>query len=399
MLSCDRPPTEVRLKPDATRIVPDATTVGRRSGGARWLARFVVLAFITAAFTELALRAQEPFFHLMMRRFDWASRFIGDPIWNHWPRPSRTSTHAMVDPAAYPRPFTYRTNSLGLRDDRELTIPKPRGVVRVLMLGDSYTEGYYAEDTVSARLEARLTNLFPDVKHEVINGGCSSYSPLLEYLRLKHQLVQLEPDLVVVNVDPSDIFDDAERYGATAVFDATGEPLAAGGYVNRFRRGAEWIKDWSYLARVASWYWRTRHADKGSAEMTYVPYHSSIPPESAQWQKEVAATMANLRRIIEYCRNRRIRIAVTTYPHRRHLAPNPGEALWHRGYERRIQELCDKEHVPFHSAYDDIAAAYRVGQPLYWESDVHFTPVGQRVWSESIIRFYLTRLHPAREGR
>jgi lysophospholipase L1-like esterase len=352
---------------------------------------FVFLA--TMLLMELAMRVQEPFLHLMTQKYHWANRFVGDPVWHHWPRPAFRSTHAMIDPVAYPQPFVYQTNSLGLRDDRELAIPKPAGLARILILGDSMTEGYYAEDTVSVRLEARLKELFPGTPYEVINAGCSSYSPLLAYLRLKHQLAHLNPDLVILNVDPSDIFDDAERYRAETVFDSTGAPVASGGPLGPARQFADWIKNWSYLARCASWFWQTRNAARGSAEATYVPYHSTIAHDAEAWQKEVAPSIGYIRRIIAFCRERNIRIAVTTHPHKRHIAPDPGQPAWHRGYERAIEAVCREERVPFYSAYDDIARAYPTSAPLYWHGDVHFTPVGQRLWSALLINFYLARLH------
>ena len=50
-------------------------------------------------------------------------------------------------------PYTVETNSLGLRS-REIPLRKPSGGTRILMLGDSVTEGFYADnpDTFSEKV-------------------------------------------------------------------------------------------------------------------------------------------------------------------------------------------------------------------------------------------------------
>jgi hypothetical protein len=61
--------------------------------------------------------------------------------------------------------------------------------------------------------------------YEVVNAGTASYSPILEYLLLERLLPRLEPDLVVLNFDMTDVHDDLIRT-ATAALDARGLPVA-----------------------------------------------------------------------------------------------------------------------------------------------------------------------------
>src|SRR4029079_16673565 len=63
------------------------------------------------------------------------------------------------------------------------------------------------------------------VRWEVINAGEGSYSPLLMYLLLKNQLIDLQPDLVILNLDLSDFYDDLQ-YSQLATFGPNGAPLA-----------------------------------------------------------------------------------------------------------------------------------------------------------------------------
>ncbi|MEO8168314.1 MAG: hypothetical protein ABI623_08705, partial [bacterium] len=66
----------------------------------------------------------------------------------------------------------YKINSLGLRD-KEYSIPKPSNTFRILMVGDSFTEGdgVFSYETFSKRLEAKLQSFSSPVKFEVINAG------------------------------------------------------------------------------------------------------------------------------------------------------------------------------------------------------------------------------------
>lgn len=91
------------------------------------------------------------------------------------------------------------TNSLGLRN-REVAIPKPDGVVRILFVGDSFTAGWGVdEDEVYPRLaESFLRAKFPQEKIEVVNAGLPSTGPNYYYLYLKNEITRLDPDIVVV---------------------------------------------------------------------------------------------------------------------------------------------------------------------------------------------------------
>ena len=143
-----------------------------------------------------------------------------DPILHHSLKPSATMKRVQ-------REFqvVYRINSRGLRDE-EMRFPKPPEVFRILMLGDSFTFGVGADlhDTFTKQLEVLLNALGSAGHYEVLNGGCSSYSPILEYLFLVHKGLALAPDLVILNYDLSDVQDDY-KYSQIADFDQAGRPL------------------------------------------------------------------------------------------------------------------------------------------------------------------------------
>jgi hypothetical protein len=98
------------------------------------------------------------------------------------------------------------TNSRGFRGRREYQIPKPAGVRRVVVIGDSYTWGQAVEEdeTIPARLEREGV--------EAPNLGVISYGPGQMLLRLRQDGFSLEPDVVLCCLIGDDVHRDTEPY-------------------------------------------------------------------------------------------------------------------------------------------------------------------------------------------
>lgn len=101
-------------------------------------------------------------------------------------------------------------NSLGLRGP-EIPLVKPTGVRRLLLLGDSFTEGYTVEDEVSlrGRLEKNLGAENPGAL-QVINGGTAGWSTDQEVLFYEQTGRSLTPDLVVLLFYYNDLYRDGD---------------------------------------------------------------------------------------------------------------------------------------------------------------------------------------------
>lgn len=108
-------------------------------------------------------------------------------------------------------------NSFGLRSP-ELATTKDSNTIRVLFLGDSFTEGYDVnEESVFTTLtQNTLQKKWPHKKIEIINGGTGGYSTDQEYLFLKHIGLQFRPDVVILMMYPTnDVFYNIQpRYGS-----------------------------------------------------------------------------------------------------------------------------------------------------------------------------------------
>jgi len=90
----------------------------------------------------------------------------------------------------------------GLRD-KYYPYEPPRGVVRILVLGDSFTWGFgVEEDEIFTEI---LESMEPRL--EVINMGVSGYSTDQEYLLLREEGVKYRPDIVLVMFFENDIYE------------------------------------------------------------------------------------------------------------------------------------------------------------------------------------------------
>lgn len=180
---------------------------------------FLVLDFIRSAAIRRSANAN----------LKLSSCTVQDPVRHHAFRPNCHSIQQWGGDW-----YEFYTNSLGFRDDRirevPLTDPKPR----ILLLGDSFTEGKIAwRDSFAGR----ITVHFP--QYDFLNGGTYSYAPS-NYLNVGRKVLAAGVDIdeVIVFIDLSDVQDEAAYYRDVDASGAVAGPL----------RGQRWV-----MSPYASW--------------------------------------------------------------------------------------------------------------------------------------------------
>jgi lysophospholipase L1-like esterase len=109
--------------------------------------------------------------------------------------------------------FVHRFNSLGLRGD-DPPLAKPPSELRVVGLGDSFTEGVGApEDATWLAVLGRALSACSGRVVRTLNGGASGSDPFYDYVLLEQRLLAYRPDLVILAVNGSDIDDVRVRGG------------------------------------------------------------------------------------------------------------------------------------------------------------------------------------------
>ncbi len=101
---------------------------------------------------------------------------------------------------------TATTNALGLRSP-EIELPKPDGVYRILVLGDSVAFGWGVDDEVTflRRWEAELNQRDDPRRFEVVNAGHLMYDSVQERAILDELLPVVDPDAVLLVYVVNDI--------------------------------------------------------------------------------------------------------------------------------------------------------------------------------------------------
>ncbi len=121
--------------------------------------------------------------------------------------PNSSFWHTSVDGS-----WEFRTNAQGFRDDANYEYQKPAGQRRVLVLGDSQTEGFEVRQTATfaKQLERRLRA--DGVDAQILNTGISGFGTAEELMFLEHEGMKYRPDAIVVAFFDND-FDDSVNSG------------------------------------------------------------------------------------------------------------------------------------------------------------------------------------------
>ena len=149
-------------------------------------------------------------------------------------------------------------NALGFRGPA-VSLPKPDGVLRVVLLGGSTTFGWGVGDdeTIDAHMRAIMADQYPERVVEVVNLGFDGYDSFQLLERFRSDGLRLDPDIVIVNSGVNDVrnawySDIVDGDARTLLYQATLEQL-------RFeaQRGGPTVwtrtKHYLYLARVPGW--------------------------------------------------------------------------------------------------------------------------------------------------
>ncbi len=352
---------------------------------------------------------------LRMRPGSSKTYMVGDPVFHHRLRPNLDMRVLGVGLV---------TNSLGMRS-REVGPRAPAGTFRILLLGDSFTEGLGLElpDTVGARVEAMLNAAGCGRAFEVINAGVASYSPILEYVQLNRVGLALHPDLVVLNFDMTDVHDDLVRT-PLAVLDRDGLPVAVPN--NRRREAAllmppipkpRFLRFLDPVERAANrlvLFQELRQSPLGAALFGPV----RLTPErmvalglagNAQYDIEAITrdeetpetregwhlTERYIAGIHRLAREHGIPFALVVYPHaqqvaadespdgRRRQALGPGLYTSDRPF-RVLAELGRRDGFPVIDLLALFRARHVPDKPMFRRNDMHHTPRGARILGEGV---------------
>ena len=361
----------------------------------------LIQVLISLLLLEVALRLQEPYFHLMAKGDHESPNNLivtqYHPVWNHQVRPNLHDLELRVKDDEE-MGYSISTNRWGCRYN-DITMPKPKNTYRIIVIGDSFTFGYHQEDTVAVKLERQLNLEQSTLRFEVINCASGSYSPVLMYLRIRDHLLGINPDAIIINIDQTDLYDEYWRYRNRTVLDENGDVLSVKKRSWKTIEAAKVLMEYSTAVRtVVSVFHRTFLAlgiyDRGSNANTRASTYENIysfhtmPSDSPEWQGAFSLVEENVNRIIHLCRTHGLACAFSTYPHVNQVGVFGQTATQHREFTFRLENLFERHGLFFYDAYPAIAAAMDDGQQLYFTHDMHLNELGQKVWSAAFSKAF-----------
>ena len=306
------------------------------------------------------------------------------------------------------RDFSYiqRVNHLGLRG-RETTVEKPAGTRRILMLGDSFTMGKGVEEhetfsvLVESALQASMATCGGE-SVEVLNGGIDSYAPVLSYLQFERELARLSPDLVVLNLDNSDLIQEA-AYRQQAVRNSNGEIIAVPqiGQDSAYEWFVSWTSRHLFFTRVLLVYINramdhreltVRRVVNEAGREHFAHTLEGDVDRTAQWQ-DVFESIGRIKRLAD---SLPAEFLLTTYP----WAHQVGERGWVPGRyafmkkgertsdvtQRTIRERSAALGIDVFEALP-VFQKYQGSESLYFDYDPHWTPAGNRVMAQGLAQY------------
>jgi GDSL-like Lipase/Acylhydrolase family len=126
--------------------------------------------------------------------------FLYEPFGNHGyrQRPGKVERYKNRTRAVF--------NSMGYRGP-VVSVEKPAGTYRIVLLGGSTTFGYGVNDdeTIDAHMRRLLPARFPGACFEVVNLALGGYDSYQDYERMRVDGTRLAPDLVIVNSGINDV--------------------------------------------------------------------------------------------------------------------------------------------------------------------------------------------------
>jgi len=326
------------------------------------------------------------------------STVISDPILHHVLIPSIDRTTGDTTGGSFP----YTTNKQSWLEDYDVSIKKPANTYRIFYVGDSTTEGHeIPEKRMVEIVEKTLNEKFAssNIHFEVINTGTASYSFILYYLLIKHRLLEYSPDLIVIDVDMTDVVNDA-YYRKLMVTDETGDILAVPpktseryimtpqGYlkVNVIFYLPKWLVKHSDFFYLVDYLLRSfiikRAVNKVRGSSNWL---------ANNWSDEIAAnttvSLKILARTVNILRLNNAKVMITGVPnflqYTKYCSERPHGIL---------ADFAKKARVPYLNSYEILKNKIK-GTPLtryYMSRDPsHFNEQGQRIWAEAQIAFLL----------
>lgn len=372
----------------------------------RYTASLLLYGVIALVSAEAALRLQQklgPFYDLEMATRPDESRDSYSDTLNHRPVGRETGSFETTDPSGRPQTYSFSAEY----DAEGIRLPRPgppapqcRARKSVLFLGDSFMQGYDDRNTVpyhvATDVEAR-TGLCV----AAYNAGYTSYSPSIFIVQANQLIPLLKPDVVVVDIDETDLVDEYVRYRGLIVRDEQGRTIAVRGspaYAAYLSRLDEIRSQPLYLVRAIEKFLFTRaHSQRVLADFRAQAPLAYSADTSAGAADRYASELA-------YFESRVDELALTLlrnlppqavffihHPHLEHIRPDASGRRWNRLVATAVARVAERHGLNFFDATDVLAVRFgATPETFYWRGDMHLNLEGTRLYALAVAAYLAT---------
>lgn len=365
----------------------------------RSLIRLAVIIIVFALLLEGASRliGRRMFERLALSR----KTIMEDPVLSHIWIPSMKKLDNVRS-----IPYFLITNKQSWAEEYDIEPKKPDNVYRIFYVGDSSVQGVVAGEykmTEIVERELNRAHMDKDIKFEVINTGTSSYSFIQYYLLIKTKLLEYAPDLVVLNIDMTDVVNDAV-YRRCALKNKEGEFIAVlpeltdkyvmmpHGYLEvkglNLPHSLTKNSDFLYLAdRIITHFLIKRHMGRIDRSADWL---------NKEWSEEIIEnvneSMKTLSKTVALLRDNNIKVFITGVP----VYPQYN-GDWSARPHEVLRQAAEKEGVSYLNSCEDLKSKIKGTEQTdyFWANDEsHFNIEGNRIWADAHLAFLL---NPANE--
>lgn len=325
----------------------------------------------------------------------WGYVVSDDPLLHHRWTPL-VHSHSMFRGIDY---HLY-TNKQGWLEMYDVAEAKPGDTIRIFLLGDSNTEGVVNSpkkwaDIVEQELNREWNP--KGLKVEVINTGTSSYSPIIFYIMVREKIMPFSPDILVVNVDMTDVVNDY-AYAQGAMFFADGTPYALGRVpqLKYHRMGPRGLEPYTWPEKLheqlrefsALYFALSRAVPTLPLRAPSAPPSDKESKSKADWlcqewnddiQANVAKTQGYLEALARLSREKGVDLVISGVPHYPQFT-----GQWSTKPHDALRQTAQTAGVPFLDTYNAIADLVKSSPAgtYYWSNDpTHFNEEGNRLYA------------------
>jgi len=234
-------------------------------------------------------------------------------------RPNEKFMHSSIDGQ-----WEFVTNSAGFRNDRDFAYDKPPDVLRILVLGDSHTQGYEVRQEATYAEVLRRSLSSETRKVEVLNAGVSGFGTAEELAFLENEGYRYHPDVVVLGFFGND-YEDNLKAGLFAL-DPDGRlipkkyehiPGVKIQNVIYAIPGVKWLGEHSHFYSLlfnTAWVYYKYFLPGPDGEAPRALPEYAVPTKQHQSEGEIALAASLIERMQQFCNLRHIRLIVVDIP-------------------------------------------------------------------------------------